>query len=77
MCFNPCIVRVKQLFIVSQIVGCPVIHLITAQLAEMSVTVNNSPIQDYVLLDDHTQLTHEMTNTCCPGNYCVNCDYLI
>ena len=35
--------------------------MITTQLVEMSVTVNNSLIQDYVLLDDHTQLTYEMT----------------
>ena len=27
----------------------------------MSVTVNNSPIQDYVLPDNHTQPTYEMT----------------
>ena len=34
----------------------------TAQVVEMSVTVNNhSPIQDYVHLDDHTQPTYEMT----------------
>ena len=32
----------------------------TAQVAETSVTVNNSPIQDYDLTDDHTQLTYEM-----------------
>ena len=28
----------------------------TAQVVEMSVTVNNSPIQYYVLLDNHAQL---------------------
>ena len=34
----------------------------TAEVAEMSVTVNNnSPIQDYVDLDDHAQPTYEMT----------------
>ena len=34
----------------------------TAQVVEMSVTVNNnSPIQDYVHLDDQTQPTFEMT----------------
>ena len=27
-----------------------------AQVVEMSVTVNNSPIQDYIHPDDHTQL---------------------
>ena len=33
-----------------------------AQVEETSVTVNNnSPIQDYVHPDDHTQPTHEMT----------------
>ena len=29
----------------------------TAQVVETSVTVNNSPIQDYVHLDDQTQPT--------------------
>ena len=34
----------------------------TAQVVEMSVTLNNnSPIQDYVHPDDHTQPTYEMT----------------
>ena len=34
----------------------------TAQVVETSVTVNNnSPIQDYVHLDDQTQPTSEMT----------------
>ena len=34
----------------------------TAQVVEMSVTVNNnSPIQDYVHADDHTQPSYEMT----------------
>ena len=34
----------------------------TAQVIETSVTVNNnSPIQDYVHLDDQTQPTFEMT----------------
>ena len=34
----------------------------TAEVAETSVTVsNNSPIQDYVHLDDHAQPTSEMT----------------
>ena len=34
----------------------------TAQVVETSVTVNNnSPIQDYVHPDDHTQPTYEMT----------------
>ena len=33
----------------------------TAQVVETSVTVNkNSPIQDYVHPDDHTQTTCEM-----------------
>ena len=35
---------------------------ITTQVVETSVTVNNnSPIQDYVHPDDHTQPTNEMT----------------
>ena len=34
----------------------------TAQVVETSVTINNnSPIQDYVHLDDQTQTTFEMT----------------
>ena len=33
----------------------------TAQDVETSVTVNNSPIQDYVHPDDHAQPTFEMT----------------
>ena len=34
----------------------------TAQVVDTSVTVNNnSPIQDYVHPDDHTQTTYEMT----------------
>ena len=38
------------------------LKMTTAQVVEMSVTVNkNSPIQDYVHQDDHTQPTYEMT----------------
>ena len=39
------------------------LKMTTAQVVETSVTVNNnnSPIQDYVQPDDHTQLTYEMT----------------
>ena len=34
----------------------------TAQIVKMSVTVNNnSPIQDYIHPNDHTQPTYEMT----------------
>ena len=33
----------------------------TVKVVETSVTVNNSPIQDYVHLDDQTQPTFEMT----------------
>ena len=32
-----------------------------AQVAVTSVTVNNSPIKDYVHPDDHTQPTYEVT----------------
>ena len=32
-----------------------------AEVVETSVTVNNSPIQDYVQPDDQTQPTFEMT----------------
>ena len=31
----------------------------TAQVVETSVTVNNSPIQDYFHPDDHTQPTYD------------------
>ena len=34
---------------------------IAAHFVEMSVTVNNSPIQDYVHPDDHAPSTYEMT----------------
>ena len=38
------------------------LKMTTAQVVETSVTVNNnSPIQDYVHPDDHTQATYEMT----------------
>ena len=38
------------------------LKMITAQVVETSVTVNNnSPIQDYVHPDDHTQLTYQIT----------------
>ena len=38
------------------------LKMTTAQVVEASVTVNNnSPIQDYVHLDDQTQPTFEMT----------------
>ena len=72
MRFDPSIVAVKQSSIVSQIVSSPVVlsdviqltltlKMTTAQVVEMSVTVNNnSPIQDYVHPDDQTQ-PFEMT----------------
>jgi len=50
------------------------LKMTTAQVVEMSVTVNNkSPIHDYVLMDDHTQPTYDMT----PGfkpftQYCIS-----
>ena len=38
------------------------LKMATAQVVETSVTVNNnSPIQDYVHLDNHAQLTYDMT----------------
>ena len=33
----------------------------TAHVIEMSVTVNDNPIQDYSHPEDHAQLTYEMT----------------
>ena len=39
-----------------------ILKMTTAQAVETSVTVNkNSPIQDYIHQDDHTQPTTEMT----------------
>ena len=37
------------------------LKMTAARVVETSVTVNNSPIQDYVHPDDHTQPTFEMT----------------
>ena len=37
------------------------LKMTTAQVVETSVTVNNSPIQDYVHPDDQTLPTFEMT----------------
>ena len=37
------------------------LKMTTAQVVEVSVTVNNSPIQDYILPDNQTQPTFEMT----------------
>ena len=37
------------------------LKMTTPLVVEMSVTVNNSPIQDYVHPDDHTQPTYETT----------------
>ena len=41
------------------------VKMTTTQVVETSVTVNNSPIQDYVHPDDHTQPTYKMI---CQGN---------
>ena len=38
-----------------------VLNRTTAQVVETSVTVNSSPIQDYVHLNDHAQPTYKMT----------------
>ena len=37
------------------------LKMTTTQVVETSVTVNNSPIQDYVHPDDHAQPTYELT----------------
>ena len=37
------------------------LRMATAQVVETSVTVNNSPIQDYVHPDDRTPPNYEMT----------------
>ena len=40
------------------------LKMTTAKVVKTSVTVNNnSPIQDYVHLDDHTQPTYEMVTS--------------
>ena len=43
----------------------------TAQVVETSVTVSNSPIQDYVHPDDHAQPTYEMTPGFKPFTYFI------
>ena len=64
--FDPSFVTVQQPYIVSHIVGCSFViqltltlQMTTAQVVETSVTVNNSPIQDYVHLEDHVPPTYE------------------
>ena len=37
------------------------LNMTTAQVVEVSVTVNNSPIQDYIHPDNQTQPAFEMT----------------
>ena len=37
------------------------LKMTTTQVVETSVTVNNSPVQDYVQPDNHAQPTYEMT----------------
>ena len=70
-CLSLCFSRNLQLFFcaVSFLIGIQLVSFLTyflkmttAQVVEASVTVNNnSPIQDYVHPDDHTQLAYEMT----------------
>ena len=38
------------------------LKMTTTQVVEMSVTVNNSPIQNYVHLDDQTRPTYDIVN---------------
>ena len=38
------------------------VKITTKQVVETSVTVNNSPIQDYVHPDDYAQRTYDMTS---------------
>ena len=43
------------------------LKMTNAQVVKMSVTINNnSPIQDYVHPDDHTQPTFKLTPGCKP-----------
>ena len=37
------------------------LKMITAQVVETSLTINNSSIQDYVNADDHSQPTYEVS----------------
>ena len=48
----------------------------TAQVVETSLTVNNSPFQDYVPPDDHTQPSYEMTPGFKPLKYFLCLVYL-
>ena len=52
------------------------LKMTTAQVVETSVTVNNSPIQDYVHPDDQTQPTFEMTPGFKPFTKKKNCQNL-
>ena len=48
------------------------LKMTTTQVVIASITVNNSPIQDFVHLGDHTQSTYEMTPGFKPFTvYCV------
>ena len=47
------------------------LKMTTAQVVETSVTVSNSPIQDYVYPDDHAQPTYEMTPGFKPFTYFI------
>jgi len=57
----------------------------TVQVVEMSFTVNNTPIQDYIHPDDHTQPTgtYEMTHRfkpfieLCTWRHVLNLDHQI
>ena len=62
------------------------LKMATAQVVETSVTVNNSPTQDYVHLDDHAQSTYEMTPgfkkkiidvNCSLRGTCISCDSIL
>ena len=44
----------------------------TAQVVETSVTVNNSPIQRYVFLEDRAQPTYELTSEFKPFTIKIN-----
>ena len=40
------------------------LKMTTTQVVEISVTVNNSPIQKYVHLDNHTRPTYDALRDC-------------
>ena len=53
------------------------LKMTTAQVVETSVTVNNSPIQDYVHPDDQTQPTFKRKTLSCKTLSCIGRQFQI